>query len=200
MSEAEHARTALALSHAELGRRVGLSGSQVGRMLRGDLDDVGLVRVSELLALLGLDLAIRAYPTGNVIRDRGQLALLERLHARLDGRLRWRVEVPVIELATAGEIDLRAWDAAIDGRGWTTRVDAETRLRDVQELTRRIALKQRDSRVDTVILLLSDTVANRAAIRLAGSSLSAGFPVATRSALLRLGRGQPIPGNALIVL
>lgn len=169
-------------------------------MFRGDIDDVGLVRLSELLALLGLDLAVRAYPTGHVVRDRGQLALLERLRARLDGRLRWRAEVPVIELATAGEIDLRAWDAAIDGHGWTARVDAETRLRDVQEVTRRIALKQRDSRVETVILLVSDTAANRAAIRLAGSSLSGAFPVATRRALLRLGRAQPLPGSALVIL
>ena len=198
--EAESARSAAGASQADLGRPLGLSASQVGRLLRGELSDVGIVRLSELLSLLGHDLAARAYPVGPPVRDRSQLALLGRLRRRLHPGLRWRSEVPVIEAASSGGIDLRAWDAAIDATAWTLRVDAETRIRDVKEVLRRVSLKQRDSGVASVILLVSDTQANRAAIRLTTDLLSAQFPIPARRALRRLVAGEALGGNALIVL
>jgi hypothetical protein len=110
------------------------------------------------------------------------------------------MEVPVLELPTPGAVDLRAWDLAVDGPGWSIRVDAETRLGDVQAVQRRIALKQRDSRIAEVVLLLSDTAHNRAAVRLAWDALAVQFPISTRAALARLSRGLPPGGNALVIL
>ena len=86
-----------------------------------DLQDVGA-----WCAVVGLDLSIRAFPSGDPIRDRAQLALLQRLRARLHPGLRWSTEVP---LPIPG--DIRAWDAAIDGETWSAKIDAETVLDDL---------------------------------------------------------------------
>lgn len=188
------------LSYAALGRALRLSPSHVGRLLRREVDDVGLVRVAELLAGVGQELSARAFPAGPPVRDVPSQALLGRFRARLGNDCRCRSEVPVIELSTAGPVDLRAWDLAVDGPGWSIRVDAETRLGDVQAVQRRIALKQRDSHIEQVVLLLSDTAHNRAVVRLAGTALVEQFPISTRSALSRMSRGQPPGGNTLVIL
>ena len=86
------------------------------------------------------------------------------------------------------------------GPGWTCAVDAETRATDVQAVQRRIALKQRDSGFESVILLLSDTRHNREFVRLGGDGLRAQFPIGARVALQRLGEGQGPGGNAIILL
>ena len=79
--------------------------------------------VARLLGAVGLELSARASPVGGGIRDAAQIGLLERLRACVSGRFRWRTEVPM-----PVEGDLRAWDAALVGRGLTIGVDAETRL------------------------------------------------------------------------
>jgi hypothetical protein len=128
------------------------------------------------------------------------VALLERFRVRLSPQLKFRSEVPVVELATPGTIDLRAWDAAVDGPGWTLRVEAETRVHDMQALERRIALKQRDGSIDCVLLVLSDTRHHREFVELGGEMLRATFPIPARIALRALSRAKPPPGNALILL
>jgi hypothetical protein len=200
LREAEEARIANGLSYAALGRALRLSPVQIGRLLRRRSDDVGLVRLAELLGAVGLDLAARAFPAGPAVRDAPSLALLERFRARLHDDCLTRAEVPVVELLSPGFVDLRAWDLAVDGPGWTLRLDAETRLGDVQAVLRRIALKQRDSAVDCVVLLLSDTRHNRHVADEARAPLLAQFPVSPRLALTRLGRGRSPGGNALIFL
>jgi hypothetical protein len=200
LRDAETARIGAGLSYAALGRALSLSGAHVARLLRRDLDDVGVVRMAELLAVVGLELAAGTHPVGAAVRDAGSLALLERLRGRLSRACTCRTEVPVLELPTAGVVDLRAWDLAIDGPGWTARVEAETRISDVQALLRRTALKQRDSNVDVVVLLVSDTRHNRLVVREARMSLEEQFPIPQRQALQRLGRAESPGANALIVL
>ena len=123
------------------------------------------------------------------------LDLLERLRRRLYPALGWRTEVP---LPIPG--DRRAWDAIIRGPDFRIGVEAVTRLRDVQDAQRRISLKQRDSRLDHVILLLANTRTNRAArVGAGGRALLEGFPVHPRDALAALGDGRD-PGGSTIVL
>jgi hypothetical protein len=200
LREAEEARVAAGLSYGALGRALRLSPAQVGRLLRRQADDVGLVRVAELLGAVGLDLSARAFPAGPPVRDAPSIALLDRFRQRLHALCVVRAEVPVVELLTPGIVDMRAWDLAVDGPGWTLRLDAETRLGDVQALLRRTALKQRDSAVDCVVLLLAETRHNRATAEAARAPLVAQFPVPPRLALARLGRGATPGGNALIFL
>jgi hypothetical protein len=74
--------------------------------------------------------------------------------------------------------DLRAWDALIASRsGWSVGVEAETRLRDVQAVQRRLALKQRDSSIELAILLVAATRNNRQALRLARDGLDGTYPI-----------------------
>ena len=148
-------------------------------------------------AVVGLDLAMRAYPAGDPIRDRAQLALLERLRARLNPTLRWRTEVP---LPIDG--DLRAWDAEISDRNpnpWRARVEGETRIADGQALERRLALKLRDDPDGHLILLISDTRANSAALRSLGAGVKELLPLDTRAVLAALGNGKD-PGASGIVI
>jgi hypothetical protein len=144
---------------------------------------------------VGLDLPLRAFPAGEPIRDRAQLALLDRLRIRLGPGLTWRTEVPIDRHG-----DQRAWDAAIGGPGWTVAVDAETRLYDVQALSRRVALKRRDSRTDVVVLLIASTRHNRSALRLARADLAADFPLDGTAVLAALAASRQPPASGIVLL
>jgi hypothetical protein len=168
------------------------------RFERGDVDRVSIAAIGSCCAVVGLDLSIRAYPAGDPIRDRAQLALLERLRARLDPGLRWRTEVP---LPIDG--DLRAWDAEILGERpspWRARVEAETRIADGQALERRLGLKARDDPDGHLILLVSDTRANRAALRALHPGLRDSFSLRTREILAALSVGQDPGSGGIVVL
>jgi hypothetical protein len=177
-----------------------MGGGQVARICRGQSPDLSIVRAAQLLSVLGMDLSARAYPAGPQVRDAAQLRLLERLRERIGAGLRWRIEVPVIELAAAGVIDRRAWDAAIDGVGWTVRIDAETHVGDLQAVVRRVLLKQRDARIACVILLLADTRHHRQLLSVIEGQLSADFPVRPRHALRALRDARSPGGNSLLLL
>lgn len=184
-----------ALGLDDLGRAVGLSPAQVSRIERALAPNVSVLQLAGLSAAVGLDLAVRAYPAGEPIRDAAHLALLDRLRARLHRSLAWRTEVP---LPIPG--DRRAWDAMIRGPGWLLGVEAETRLGDLQALERRVALKQHDGGVDRVVLLLGDSRHNRSLLREHGNALAARFPVPGRRALELLAAGVDPGGSAIILL
>jgi hypothetical protein len=132
------------------------------------------------------------------MRDGVHLGLLGRLHGRLHSSLRWRVEVP---LPMPG--DHRAWDAEIVGdrpRPWRARVEAETRVADVQGLERRLSLKVRDDPGGHLILLLSDTRTNRLALDALASGLSALTPLSARRLLQGLAEGRDPEGGGILVL
>jgi hypothetical protein len=147
-----------------------------------------------MAAVLGLQLSVRLYPAGRPLRDEAHLALLERLRLRLGPGLTWRIETPV---PIPG--DLRAWDASIDGKEWTLFVDAETRIRDVQALERRTALKRRDTETDRVLLLIADTRSNRAVLASLGSPLVE-RPLAGPAILEALGSGRDPGGSGVVLL
>jgi hypothetical protein len=193
--ELDNAIQNLGLSYAAVGRDIGLSGAQVSRVAHGRAPDLTILQASELLASVGLDLSVRAFPTGRPLRDTAHVALLERFRVRLHRSLTWRTEVPV---AAAG--DLRAWDGVVAGPTWRRAVEAETRIRDWQALERRFALKLRDGEVDGLLLLVWNTQGNRAAIRALGPAIHRSFPIPGKRALELLGAGADPGGSALIVL
>lgn len=177
---------------------IGSSHARVGRFERGEVEYPNLEFLGAYCAVVGLDLAIRTYPAGDPIRDRAQLALLERLRTRLHPSLRWRPEVPL-----PIEGDLRAWDAEIVGRQpapWRARVEAETRIADGQALERRLSLKLRDDPEGHLILLVSDTRANRAALRSLNDGLRGLLPLSTRQVLAALAAGRDPGGSGIVVM
>jgi transcriptional regulator with XRE-family HTH domain len=193
--EIEELRRQHGLSLTDLGAAVGLSRWRVGRICAGRDPNLTIAEVARLMAALGSELAIRAYPHGEPVRDAAHLALLERHRSRLHGDLRWRTEVPV---SVAG--DLRAWDATVSGRDWVLGIEAETRVRDMQALLRRLALKARDGRVDGVILLLADTRHHRHLVALTAPMLREQFPTTGRRAVELLAVGARPPGSAVVLL
>jgi hypothetical protein len=147
------------------------------------------------MAVVGLELSVRAYPAGSPLRDRAHAELLEKLRLRLHPSFRWRTEVP---FPNPG--DMRAWDALITAPGVRIGVEAETRPRDGQELERRLAMKHRDGGVDQLILLLADTRSNRAFLHDRRASLTALLPGTRRHALAAMAAGTAIRADTLILL
>jgi transcriptional regulator with XRE-family HTH domain len=191
------ARVGAGLSLRDTAEASGSSRSQLSRFERGAIDRASMTDLGAWFAVLGLDLVIKAYPAGDPIRDRAQLALLERLRARLHPALRWRTEVPL-----PIEGDLRAWDAEIIGakpNPWRARVEAETKIAEGQALERRLALKLRDDPGGHLILLVSDTRANRAALRSIGVGMRELLPLETRAILTALAAGRD-PGMSGVVI
>jgi len=183
------------LSQETTARAAGISSSSVSRIERGVAKRVPLDMVARVAATVGLALHLRAFPRGEPIRDAAHLALLARLRAHLPSTVRWQTEVPFPKFA-----DLRAWDAVVRVAGILIAIEAETRVRDVQSLQRRLALKRRDGGADHLVLLLADTRHNRTFMRATGDALRNDFPVPGPVALDRLIAGKDPGGSSIILL
>lgn len=194
LTELRNARMDRDLGEAIVAAALGISASQYSRIERGLTRGVTIEQATVLLASVGLELAVRAFPAGQPIRDAGHVRLLERFRASLHESLRVRTEVPFPKPG-----DLRAWDVVVAGQGWRHGYEAETRPRDRQALERRLALKARDGDVDGVSLLLSDSRHNRDFLRVHGPTLRERFPVPGRRALEMLGAGED-PGAGSVIL
>ena len=193
--ELRQARLDRGLSQAVVAKAARSSRSQVGRIELAGAPCVSLAELARLLAVVGLELSVKAYPAGPPIRDAAHRALIERFRARVSPAIAWRFEVPV---GRAG--DQRAWDAVLLVGPAELGLEAETRPRDVQALQRRMALKRRDDpAISSVVLLLANTRHNRNLLREHGEALRADFPLAGPTILAALAAGRD-PGGSGIVL
>jgi transcriptional regulator with XRE-family HTH domain len=186
-------RRGAGLSHAEIGRRCGMSRTMVARAESGQRPTT-IHEFARMGAAVGLEIRFRAYPAGDPIRDAGQQRLLERLLARLHQSVGWRTEVP---LPIGG--DRRAWDAVIRCAGRSIGVEAETVLEDLQAVERRVALKWRDGGVERVILLIADTRRNRTAFASVHHTFG-DFSRDARTVLGALASGRDPGCNAILFL
>lgn len=189
------ARLQHGLSQEALGHAIGMSDTQVGRIERGQVPGASVGCLARLLSVAGLELSARAYPTGAPLRDKAQLAWLNRLRGQVAAAFTWRTEVPVGAVG-----DLRVWDAVLSLGGDRMGIKAETRLTDLQAVQRRITLKRRDSEVGRAVLLLADTRTNRVMTRTFEMSIRNAFPIPGRVALWALREGQLPSGSALILV
>ena len=136
-----------------------MSHAQFGRIERGLVPHLTFDQACRAGFAVGLRVGARAFPSGDPVRDAGQLRLLERFVALLPALARVDREAP---LPAAG--DLRAWDALVTLDGRRAGCEAETHLRDIQALERKLSLKVRDGAVDVLLLIVSDTSYNRAVL------------------------------------
>jgi len=79
-------------------------------------------------------------------------------------------------------------------------VELETRIRDVQWLTRRMRDRERDGGTDHVLLVLSASAHNRRVLPELLEALGPEFETSARAVLKSLREGRPIPGSAVILL
>jgi transcriptional regulator with XRE-family HTH domain len=193
--ELRRSRLERGLSLEQIGKAIGISGSELSRIERGLIPATSLVRLAQLHAVVGNELAVQVFPGGTPLRDAGHVQLLGTLRSRLHPSWRWSNEVP---LPIPG--DQRAWDAMATLDGYRCGIEAETSATDSQALARRLQLKLRDGAVDALLLVLPDTRRTRGFLVAARSVLDGLFPVPGRRALELLGAGVPPGGNAIIVL
>lgn len=193
--EFREARVGAGVSQKVIGTAIGRSAAWVSWTESGENESLSIVDASQMLACVGLDLSVRAYPAGRGVRDEAQLALIARLKSLVVSRWEWRTEVPI---PRAG--DPRAWDVVLRGPTVSIGVEAETRLRDIQAIDRRVMLKLRDSMLDRVIILIASTRTNRATLREVGDSIRTNYPISSHRALDALVNGRDPGGNAILVL
>jgi transcriptional regulator with XRE-family HTH domain len=198
-NEIKLARRRLGWSQAVAGKRAGMSVSQWSRLERGDTSAPTLDQLCRAGRAVGLDPAFRYYAAEVPVNDRGQLPVLERFAGVLGGGLRMAREVG---LAIQG--DQRAWDARVtdgtSGREWVS-VDCEARLGDIQAVTRRVTLKQRDDPASgPVILLVARTRHNRAVLEVHREALRAAFPLDGAQILRFLRSGRVPPAGGILVM
>jgi transcriptional regulator with XRE-family HTH domain len=194
LREIRSARLDRNVTEGELARTLGISQSQLSRIERGMTGGLTIKAAAVLLAAVGMELSVRAYPRGEPLRDAAHAALIGRLRAHVHASLRFMTEVP---FPAPG--DRRAWDVVITGGEWRHGYEAETRPRDLQALERRLALKMRDGDIDAVSLVLLDSRHNRTFVRAHADVLTARFPVPGRRALELLRAGVD-PGAGSVIL
>lgn len=158
--ELRQARVGAGLSQTVVGRSLGWSATKVSRIEAARLASLSLDDAGLAAAAVGLDLTIRTFPGGEAVRDQSQSQRLMSFLANVGAPLTWRTEVPLRRDANEWR-EQRAWDALIEGLGERTAIEHESRLHDVQELTRRHNRKRRDDPVNHFLLLVADTRHNR---------------------------------------
>lgn len=194
--ELRTARLGAALTLHQVCRAAGISRSEGSRIERGAAPWVDLTTLNRYAAVVGLDLWTRCYPGGEPLRDMAHLRLTDAFRTLLGPGLVVRAEVPI-----GDPRDLRAWDLTLTDRASAEcGVELETRLVDAQEQLRRIMRKVTDSGLERVLLVISDTRANRAAIQVASGLFSTMFAIDDPGAYDALARGQVPPRNALLLV
>lgn len=182
------------ISQDRLGVAVGRSGSEIGRIERGEAPWLTIAESVRVLRAVGLDLWLKTYPFGSPIRDRAHTELIERFLQRLAPSVQGHREWP---LQIAG--DLRALDLLLVGLPKRTGVEVETRIVDEQALLRELHLKQRDANLDRMYLLVLKSRLNADALRHA-TGLTREFPLRTRAVLAALRAGRDPGANGTIIL
>ncbi len=195
--EIRGARLGAGMTQIAVARKVDASRPRISRIERGVEPHVPADLLVRMAAVVGLDLAVKAYPGPDPALDAPQRELIRRFGLRIGPAWRCRTEV-VLPLVG----DKRAWDAE-----WSHQVtilvvhsDAEARLGDVQALLRRTARKRRDGGVARLTLLVADTRHNRAVLRAAAAEFAAAFPADPRHALACLRKGIDPGADALILV
>jgi transcriptional regulator with XRE-family HTH domain len=193
--EIRAARRERGMSLAAAGRRADMSGWQLGRLERRDLAEPTLEQLCRAARAVGLRPWFKLYPDEAPVRDAAQLKLLARFERLLAPPLRLRREVP---LPIAG--DLRAWDGRITDGKRTASIEGESKLDDVQAVSRRIELKTRDDPdAGVVILVLNRTAHNRRILVDHREALRAQFPLDGAAVARELRRGR-VPLESGIIL
>jgi transcriptional regulator with XRE-family HTH domain len=199
LRDLREARVAAGLSREHLAREVQSSATAIARLESNLLDDVGLVRLSELASVLGFEVSLGLHPIGDPVRDRAHLAIGARFQAMLSSA--WHV---ADEALLPGSGGFRAWDKSLRLVGAQPRhlvgVDIETRVHDVQLLIRRTRLRERDGQADAILLVLADTQHNRRMVSQLRLALGRDYQTEPRVILAALRDGRRLPGSGVILL
>ena len=195
LAELRLARIARGISQSQLARAVGCSQTEISSLETNKVVHVSLRRITEVAAVLGLKPAINLYPEGEALHDSGHEALIGRLLALLSTA--WRV---FREAPFPNPGDPRFWDALLRLPAQRVGVEAETRVRDFQAIVRRVRERLATGGVDCMLLILSDSAANRRVVDELRAALGEEFATTPVALLRALREGRPLPGSGVVLL
>jgi transcriptional regulator with XRE-family HTH domain len=190
------ARREASVSQAQLASSLGCSQSAISRLERlVKPDEISLVELSAVASLLGLEVSAGIHPVGDPIRDKGHQALIARFRAQLAAAWHVMSEAP---LPLTG--DRRAWDLLLRLKQQSVGVEAETRIRDSQNLVRHLRLRERDGGADAVVLVLARTRHNALMLPQLLEALGSNYATSPRLILGALRAGRPVPGSGVLLV
>jgi transcriptional regulator with XRE-family HTH domain len=196
VGEIVEARRNAGLSQQTLSQLVGCSQSEISRLEHLQRrDEVAMVRLAQVAAVMGLDLSAGLHPVGEAIRDKGHQLLIARFVRQLSPTWRVAREVPLPNVG-----DPRAWDLVLRMDGCVVGIEAETRVRDIQALARRMHVRQRDGGTMAVLLTLAESAHNRRVLPELVEALGSEFGTSSRATLRALREGRPVTGSGVLML
>jgi transcriptional regulator with XRE-family HTH domain len=196
ISELRAARQAAGMSQRALAEQLDWSQSEVNRLEQLRFMDVAFRRLAEIGSVLGLELGAGFRPVGDALRDKGHQAVIRRFLAIV-------ATPPYVfarEVLLPGLGDRRSWDVLLRVGQQLVGVEVETRARDMQALVRRTRERERDGGVDEVLVVLANTVYNRAVAGQLREALGPRFATSPRSIQAALRAGRPVPGSGVILV
>lgn len=195
LSELREARSEANVSQAALAVHLGWPQSRYSKFERNvrpaTFEDVCLVAT-----MLGLRPRLALYRVDEGIRDRGAQRLIGRFCEILAPVWAVAREAPFPTLG-----DLRSWDVLIRlEHAYRVGIEAETRLRDIQELVRRIRQRELHGRVDQILIVLSNSAHNRLHADELRAALGSAYETSPHALRAARGNGQALPGSGVILL
>jgi len=195
LSQLRTARLTSNLSQAAIAAQLGWSQTRYSLFER-NVREVTVADVSLVASILGLKLTFDVFRIDEGVRDAGSQRLIERFLAMLASVWLQTREAPFPHLG-----DLRSWDVLIRlGRDYRVGVEAETRLRDIQELVRRIRQRELHGGADHIIVILSDSQHNRRYVDEFRAALGPNYLTQPGDLLADLRTGRQLPGSGVILL
>ena len=194
--ELAQARLTAGVSQRQIAAMLGWSQSEVSRFERVTRPaSVTFTDVYAIAAVLGLEPSITLHPFGAALRDKGHQAVIGRFRPLIGAAWAVGAEVPF-----PGAGDPRSWDLLLRLPVQRVGVECETRIRDIQALSRRMHQRERDGGTDVVLLVLSRSAHNRRLVDELRGSLGPGYATSPRRLLAALRNGQPLPGNGVLLV
>lgn len=194
LTELREARLVRGIAQSSMAGELGMSQPHFWRLENGQRA-ASVTRLAEMASVLGFELALSLHPIGDAIRDRGQQALIGRFRPLLSPLWQVTAEAPFPRLG-----DSRSWDLLLRLGAQRVGVEAETRIRDVQSLIRRIRGREVDGGADVVLLVLSDSAHNRRLVDELREALGNGWSTPVRATLRALRRGESLAGSGVVLL
>lgn len=194
-TELREARIGNGLTQQQVGRALGVTGSQICRRELGNAPSLSGAQIVMHGAVVGLRASVKFYPAAGALRDVSQARYIARFVERIGHA--WKV---VLDAPIPIRGDQRGIDVWLSNPDCEIVVEVVTRLRDLQAQLRSAQLKARDAGAKRFILVIAGTHANRQALSEARATLLASYELDTRRVLAGLGAGRDPGRDAVIVL
>ena len=195
LAEVKTARHDANLSQDALSKQLGWTQTRYSRFER-NADPITVADVCLVATVLGLKPRFALYREGEGLRDQGGQRLIDRFCSLLSPLWTVRREAPFPTLG-----DLRSWDVLIRlGTSFRAGVEAESRLRELEELVRRIRQREVHGQADAILIVLSDSAHNRLNVGALRTALGVDYQTPPRQLLTALRTGTPLPGSGLLLI